>query len=122
MAQSDFIQICVPGGADSYHLTGSEELASSQAQGVIINTSQGEVIDETALINALDNHQIFAAALIVYENEPIIPKALSTLPNVTLLPHMGTSVLEARELMGMVVIDSLRAFITSKPIPNVVSN
>jgi lactate dehydrogenase-like 2-hydroxyacid dehydrogenase len=93
-----------------------------QAQGVIINTSRGEVIDETALINALDNHQIFAAALDVYENEPIIPKALSTLPNVTLFSHMGNSVLEVRELMGMVVINSLRAFIAGKPTPNVVSN
>ena len=93
-----------------------------QAHGVIINTSRGEVIDETALINALVNHQIFAAGLDVYENEPIIPKALSNLPNVTLLPHMGTSVLEVRELMGMLVIDSLRAFIAGKPIPNVVSH
>jgi lactate dehydrogenase-like 2-hydroxyacid dehydrogenase len=122
MAQSDFIQICVLGGADTYHLIGSEELASMQAHGVIINTSQGEVIDETALINALDNHQIFPAGLDVYENEPIIPKALSTLPNVTLLPHMGTSVLEVKELMEMVVIDSLRPFIAGKPIPNAVSN
>jgi lactate dehydrogenase-like 2-hydroxyacid dehydrogenase len=64
----------------------------------------------------------FAFRIDVYENEPIIPKALSTLPNVTLLPHMGASVLEVRELMGMVVIDSLRAFIAGKPIPNVVSN
>ena len=122
MAQSDFIQICVPGGADTYHLIGSEELASMQTHGVIINTSRGEVIDETALINALVNQQIFAAGLDVYENEPIIPKALRTMPNVTLLPHMGTSVLEVRELMGMVVIESLNAFIAGKPIPNVVSN
>jgi lactate dehydrogenase-like 2-hydroxyacid dehydrogenase len=122
MAQSDFIQICVPGGVGTYHLIGAKELASMQAHGVIINTSRGEVIDETALINALVNHQIFAAGLDVYENEPIIPEALSNLPNVTLLPHMGTSVLEVRELMGMLVIDSLHAFIAGKPIPNVVSH
>jgi lactate dehydrogenase-like 2-hydroxyacid dehydrogenase len=121
MAQSDFIQISVPGGADTRHLIGSEELASMKAHGVIINTSRGEVIDETALINALVNNQIFAAGLDVYENEPIIPKALRTLPNVTLLPHMGTSVLEVRELMGMVIIESLRAFATGQPIPNEVS-
>jgi lactate dehydrogenase-like 2-hydroxyacid dehydrogenase len=74
------------------------------------------------LIDALVNKRIFAAGLDVYENEPIIPEALRALPNVTLLPHMGTSVLEVRELMGMVVIESLHAFATGQPIPNVVSS
>jgi lactate dehydrogenase-like 2-hydroxyacid dehydrogenase len=122
MAQSDFVQICVPGGADTQHLIGVEALSAMKPHGVIINTSRGEVIDETALINALVNNQIFAAGLDVYENEPVIPEALRNLPNVTLLPHMGTSVLEVRELMGSVVIESLQAFVAGKPIPNVVSN
>ena len=120
MTQSDFVQICVPGGTDMQHLIGTEELASMQPHGVIINTSRGEVIDQQALIDALLNKRIFAAGLDVYENEPIIPEALRALPNVTLLPHMGTSVMEVRELMGTVVIDSLQAFAAGKPIPNVV--
>ena len=110
MAQSDFVQICVPGGADTRHLIGVKELSSMQPHGVIVNTSRGEVIDEQALIDALINKRIFAAGLDVYENEPIIPEALRALPNVTLLPHMGTSVLEVRERMGAVVIESLQAF------------
>jgi lactate dehydrogenase-like 2-hydroxyacid dehydrogenase len=122
MTQSDFVQICVPGGTDTRHLIGAEELAWMQPHGVIINTSRGEVIDEQALIDVLVNERIFAAGLDVYENEPIIPEALRVLPNVTLLPHMGTSVLEVRELMGAVVIDSLKAFAAGKPIPNVVLN
>ncbi|MFT7533686.1 MAG: lactate dehydrogenase-like 2-hydroxyacid dehydrogenase [Gammaproteobacteria bacterium] len=122
MAQSDFVQICVPGGADTLHLIGAEELAAMQPHGVIINTARGEVIDEQALIDALVNKRIFAAGLDVYENEPTIPEALRALPNVTLLPHMGTSVLEVRELMGTVVIESLQAFSAGKPIPNVVSS
>jgi lactate dehydrogenase-like 2-hydroxyacid dehydrogenase len=122
MAQSDFVQICVPGGADTQHLIGAKELAFMPQHGVIINTSRGEVIDEQALIDALANKRIFAAGLDVYENEPIVPEALRALPNVTLLPHMGTSVLEVREIMGMVAIDSLQAFAAGKPIPNVVSN
>ena len=120
MTQSDFVQICVPGGTDMQHLIGTEELASMQPHGVIINTSRGEVIDQQALIDALLNKRIFAAGLDVYENEPIIPEALRALPNVTLLPHMGTSVMEVRELMGTVVIDSLQAFAAGRPIPNVV--
>jgi lactate dehydrogenase-like 2-hydroxyacid dehydrogenase len=120
MVQSDFVQICVPGGTDTQHLIGTKELASMQAHGVIINTSRGAVINEQALIDALVNNRIFAAGLDVYENEPIIPVALRALPNVTLLPHMGTSVLEVRELMGEVVINSLQAFATGKPISNVV--
>lgn len=122
MAQSDFVQICVPGGAATQHLIGAEELASMQPHGVIINTSRGGVIDEQALIDALVNKRIFAAGLDVYEHEPAIPEALRALPNVTLLPHMGTSVLEVRELMGTVVIDSLQAFAAGKPIPNVVTS
>jgi lactate dehydrogenase-like 2-hydroxyacid dehydrogenase len=122
MAQSDFVQICVPGGADTLHLIGVKELSTMQSHGVIINTSRGEVIDEQALIDALVNRRIFAAGLDVYENEPIIPEALRSLPNVTLLPHMGTSVLEVRELMGEVIIDSLQAFAAGKAIPNIVSN
>ncbi len=120
MAQSDFVQICVPGGADTQHLIGAEELAAMQPHGVIINTSRGEVIDEQALIDALANKRIFGAGLDVYENEPFIPEALRALPNVTLLPHMGTSVLEVRELMGAVAIESLQAFAAGRPIPNVV--
>lgn len=121
MAQSDFVQICVPGGVDTQHLIDVEALSLMKPHGVIINTSRGEVIDETALINALVNNKIFAAGLDVYENEPEIPEALRNLPNVTLLPHMGTSVLEVRELMGSVVIESLQAFVTGKRIPNEVS-
>tara|TARA_B110000211_G_scaffold232367_1_gene295914 strand:+ start:116 stop:1084 length:969 start_codon:yes stop_codon:yes gene_type:complete len=120
MKRSDFVQICVPGGAKTQQLIGIEELASMQAHGVIINTSRGEVIDEQALIDALVNKRIFAAGLDVYENEPNIPDVLRSLPNVTLLPHMGTSVLEVRELMGEVVINSLQAFATGQPISNVV--
>ena len=93
-----------------------------QPHGVIINTSRGEVINERALINALENKSIFAAGLDVYEHEPKVPEELRALPNVTLLPHMGTSVLEVRKLMGMVAIDSLQAFAAGKPIPNAVSN
>ncbi|MFT4608617.1 MAG: lactate dehydrogenase-like 2-hydroxyacid dehydrogenase [Urechidicola sp.] len=122
MAQSDFVQICVPGGAETKHLIGPEALAAMQPHGVLINTSRGEVIDEQALIDALLNKRLFAAGLDVYENEPIIPKALRALPNVTLLPHMGTSVLEVRELMGDVVIESLQAFVAGRPITNVVSS
>lgn len=122
MAQSDFVQISVPGGPDTQHLIGAEELAFMQPHGVIINTSRGEVINERALINALENKSIFAAGLDVYEHEPKVPEELRALPNVTLLPHMGTSVLEVRKLMGMVAIDSLQAFAAGKPIPNAVSN
>lgn len=122
MAQSDFVQICVPGGTNTKHLIGSKELAAMQPHGVIINTARGEVIDEQALIDALVNKRIFAAGLDVYENEPTIPEALRTLTNVTLLPHMGTSVLEVRELMGDVIIESLQAFAAGQPIPNMVLN
>jgi lactate dehydrogenase-like 2-hydroxyacid dehydrogenase len=76
----------------------------------LINTARGDVVDETALISALENGTIRGAGLDVYEAEPNVPEKLKALENVVLLPHLGSATEETRTAMGMKVIDNITAF------------
>ncbi|WBU55677.1 2-hydroxyacid dehydrogenase [Paracoccus sediminicola] len=110
MRQSDFVVLAVPGGANTHHLIGAETLDALGPNGIIVNISRGDVIDEAALIAALQGKKIRAAGLDVYENEPEIPAALTALDNVVLLPHLGTAVEETRTEMALRALDNLIAF------------
>ena len=118
LERADVVQICVPGGGETLHLIGAKELAAMRSHAVLVNTARGEVIDEQALIAALESGELYAAGLDVYENEPAVPARLRQMPNVTLLPHLGTSSLEVRESMGMMAVDNLRAFFNGETVPN----
>ncbi|MCI2400360.1 D-glycerate dehydrogenase [Aliiroseovarius subalbicans] len=109
-AAADIIVLAVPGGAETTHLIGPEELAAMQPHGVLVNISRGEVVDEAALIHALQSGQIGAAGLDVYEFEPDVPEALIALDNVVLLPHLGTATLEVRSAMGLLAVENLENF------------
>jgi glyoxylate reductase len=91
------------------HWLNSRRLALLPKDAIVLNTTRGPTIDEKALIRALQRKQIFAAGLDVYENEPTIPKALRKLPNVVLLPHLGSATREAREGMARSVISRVLA-------------
>ena len=86
--------------------------------GIFINISRGDVVDEAALTAALQAGQIAGAGLDVYEQEPKITPALLTMQNVTLLPHLGTAVLEVRTAMGLMAVANLTAFATGTSLPN----
>jgi lactate dehydrogenase-like 2-hydroxyacid dehydrogenase len=118
MALADFVVIAVPGGPATRHLIDEATLAAMQPDAILVNISRGDVIDETALINALQSGRIAAAGLDVYEHEPHVPPALRALENVTLLPHLGTAALEVREAMGQMALDNLTAFFSGRPVPN----
>lgn len=109
-AQADVVVIAVPGSPATHHLIKAELFTAMQSHAVFVNISRGDVVDEPALIAALEQGQIAGAGLDVYENEPEVPEALIKLPNVTLLPHMGTSALEVRNGMGMMALDNLIAW------------
>lgn len=109
LEQSDFVVVAVPGGAETRHLIGAEELHRLGAQGFIINIARGDVIDEAALIEALQGNVIAGAGLDVYEREPLVPAVLREMDNVTLLPHLGTATEEARTAMAMRALDNLIA-------------
>jgi hydroxypyruvate reductase len=86
-----------------------------------INIARGDVVDEDALIEALQTGQIGGAGLDVYEHEPKVPEALTKMENVALLPHLGTAALEVRERMGFVAVDNLVAALNGETPPNLVN-
>lgn len=118
--QSDFIVLAVPGGPETMYLVGSDFLSGMQEHAHLINIARGNVVDESALIEALKERRIGGAGLDVYEFEPQVPEALRRLDNVTLLPHLGTAALEVRTQMGMMALDNLQAFFAGETPPNAV--
>ena len=80
---------------------------------VLVNTARGPVVDESALIESLSSGEIFAAGLDVYEREPEVPAALVALENVVLAPHLGTATHNARDAMGMRVIENIETFLST---------
>jgi gluconate 2-dehydrogenase len=115
---ADFVVIAVPGGRDTHHLIGAEAFAAMKPEGIFVNIARGDVVDEAALVRALQEKRIGGAGLDVYEFEPEVPAALVAMQNVTLLPHLGTACLEVREAMGMMAVANLIAFAEGRPLPN----
>lgn len=115
---SDVVVVAVPGGAETHHLINAEVFATMPDHALFINIARGDVVDETALINALQAGQIAGAGLDVYEHEPAVPEALMSMENVTLLPHLGTAALEVREAMGMMAVANAIAFSKGEALPN----
>ncbi len=117
-AAVDFLVLAVPGGAETRHLINAQVLDAMNPSAILINIARGEVVDETALISALQSKQIAGAGLDVYEFEPAVPKALIEMENVTLLPHLGTATEEVRTDMGHMALDNVAAFVAGHPLPN----
>jgi lactate dehydrogenase-like 2-hydroxyacid dehydrogenase len=118
---ADFVVVAVPGGKATYHLINASALKMMKKAGIFVNISRGDVVDEAALIDALQSGQIAGAGLDVYEFEPKVPAALMGMENVTLLPHLGTACLEVREAMGMMAVANLIAHLDGKVPPNLVN-
>jgi hydroxypyruvate reductase len=116
----DVVVAAVPGSPETHHLIDAEILQAMQPHAHLINISRGDVVDEAALISALQTRQIGGAGLDVYEFEPIVPEALRVLDNVVLLPHLGTSALEVRVGMGLMAVENIKAFFEGKTPPNAV--
>ena len=110
MAMADFVVVTVPGGAETTKLIGAPELAAMKRGGIFVNIARGEVVDELALIEALEAGQIAGAGLDVYENEPDVPARLVALENCVLLPHLGSATVETRQAMGQMALDNILAW------------
>lgn len=115
---ADFVVLAVPGGKETRHLIGAAALGHMRREGILVNISRGDVVDETALIAALAAGRIAGAGLDVYEFEPQVPAELTLMENVTLLPHLGTAALEVREAMGLMAVANLVAHLEGRPLPN----
>jgi lactate dehydrogenase-like 2-hydroxyacid dehydrogenase len=117
----DTLMVIVPGGAETRNMISAEVLAALGPNGIVINMARGSVVDEQALIKALQDKTIFAAGLDVFVKEPIVPKELLAMDNVVLFPHLGSASAHTRELMDQLVVDNLLAWAAGKdpltPVP-----
>lgn len=120
VAAVDVVVIAVPGGDDTQHLINADVLAAMQPHAFLINIARGNIVEEAALIEALQAGTIGGAGLDVYEFEPEVPQALRDLDNVVLLPHLGTSSREVRVDMWMVAVENLKAGVAGETPPNLV--
>ncbi len=87
----------------------------------LINTARGAIVDEAALVRALRARRIAGAGLDVFEHEPKVDLALRRMPNVVLVPHLGSATVEVREEMASIVVDNILAFLAGKTPPNCVN-
>lgn len=110
IARSDIISIHCPLNNETDNLINADRIALMRQHAYIINTSRGEIIDENALIEALEKGQIAGAGLDVYTHEPAVDKRLLALANVVLLPHMGSATFEGRTASGERVIANIRVW------------
>ncbi len=115
---ADFVSLHVPLTAETRHLIGARELALMKPTAFLINTARGPVVDEAALVSALEHRTIAGAGLDVYEAEPAIHPGLRGLSQVVLLPHLGSATLATRVRMGMICLENIEAVLAGRPAPN----
>lgn len=114
-AAVDDLFVSVVGGTGTENLVSAEVLAALGADGVLVNIARGSVVDEAALIAALEGGTIRAAALDVFRNEPNVDPRLTRMPNVLPLPHIGTATVETRAAMGILQRSNLHALLDGRP-------
>jgi lactate dehydrogenase-like 2-hydroxyacid dehydrogenase len=114
--ESDFLVVASPGGTATRHLVNAQILDALGPEGTLVNIARGSVVDEKALVAALREGRLGAAALDVFEDEPRVPEELFTMENVVLQPHAGSATHETRAAMGQLVVDNLKAHFTGKPL------
>lgn len=109
-AQADFVSLHCPGGKETYHLIGDAAFEAMKPTAFLVNTARGDVVDEAALVAALEAGKIAGAGLDVFEKEPTVSPGLLKMENVVLLPHLGSATQETRKAMGMRVVENIEAF------------
>jgi lactate dehydrogenase-like 2-hydroxyacid dehydrogenase len=115
-AEVDFLMVITPGGAGTKGLINAEVLKALGTKGYLINVARGSVVDEAALIDALQNKAIAGAALDVFENEPHVPAALRAMNNVVLTPHVASATWQTRRAMADLAFGNLQAHFAGKPL------
>tara|TARA_R110000824_G_scaffold11585_7_gene50743 strand:+ start:11370 stop:12293 length:924 start_codon:yes stop_codon:yes gene_type:complete len=108
--ECDIISLHCPHTAETHELINAERISKMKASSYLINTARGDLVDEEALIEALQNEKIGGAGLDVYQNEPDIDPRFLNLKNTVLLPHMGSATFEGREASGDRVITNIRVW------------
>lgn len=121
LEQADFVSLHVPLSVATTHLIGAAELRLMQPTAYLINTARGPVVDEAALVQALQEGWIAGAALDVFEDEPNVPQALIELENVVLVPHIGSASIATRTRMAIMAAENMVAVVCGDRSPHVVN-
>ena len=121
LRQSDFISVHTPYMPSTHHLIGERELKMMKPTAILINTARGPIVDEKALVRALQARTIAGAGLDVFENEPAVEPELLTMENVVLLPHIASASLKTRTLMATMASDNIVAHYKGERPPNIVN-
>jgi lactate dehydrogenase-like 2-hydroxyacid dehydrogenase len=116
LREADFVSLHCPATPETRHLMNRERLALMRPDAFLVNTARGDVVDEGALVEALQQKKIAGAGLDVFEREPEVTRALLSMENVVLLPHLGSATTETRVAMGMRALENLRLFFGGKPL------
>ena len=116
-AESEFLVVITPGGAGTRHLINAAVLNALGRKGILVNVARGSVVDEAALIDALERGVIGGAALDVFEDEPRVPARLKALPHVVLVPHIGSATTATRQAMADLAFANLEAHFAGRPLP-----
>lgn len=115
-AWSEILVVACPGGEATRNLVNRTVIDALGPEGTLINIARGSIVDEAALIAALQSGKLGAAGLDVYADEPRVPEALRALPNVVLTPHIGSATHDTRRAMGDLMIDNLHAHFAGRPL------
>lgn len=122
LERADILSLHCPATPATRHLIAAPQFARMRRQAVLINTARGDVVDEAALVAALESGTIAGAGLDVYEREPTVHPGLLSRDNVVLLPHLGSATFETREAMGMRAAANIDAFFAGAPLPDAVTS
>lgn len=115
-AEVDFLVVITPGGAGTRGLINAGVLAALGAKGYLVNVARGSVVDQPALVRALEQGVIAGAGLDVFENEPEVPEALRAMDNVVLTPHIGSATQQTRRAMADLAFGNLQAHFAGRPL------
>jgi lactate dehydrogenase-like 2-hydroxyacid dehydrogenase len=119
-AACDVFVICAAASASTRGVISTPVFDALGPSGFLVNVARGSIVDEPALVAALQEGRLGGAALDVFEDEPNVPGALLTLPNVVVTPHIASATNETRRAMGDLMVDNLDAFFAGKPLPTAV--
>ena len=111
----DTLILITPGGAETRHMVNAEVLDALGPDGIVINMARGTVVDDAALIKALNERRIHSAGLDVFVNEPEVPKDYLEMDHIVLFPHLGSATAYTRQKMEQLVVDNLAAWASGKP-------
>jgi len=121
LQDSDVVSIHTPLTTETHHLIGEAELESMKPSAILVNTARGPIVDEAALVRALEQRRIWGAGLDVFEREPVVSEGLARLPNVVLTPHLGSATERTRDAMARLCAEAIVAVLGGRRVPQLLN-